>query len=253
MNQKNVLIVDDDEDVRKVISTSLEKDRYRTVTARNGNEGLEKVKEDSFDIAFVDIKMPDISGVQVLQSIKKSSPETVVVLMTGYASVETAVETLKSGAYDYITKPFKMDSLREIIEKAIESPGLPEEFKEDKEEANLMGVALPLFKESLQAIWRGLQPVLGKVTVGVIFNRALERSAQEQPLLESIKIDNEGIHFDQFEASLSSSISVDELRDSLSSLIENTLFILSSLTGDILKGIVEEGTRPHQDRLNELV
>ena len=123
---------------------------------------------------------------------------------------------------------------------------------EGKNETNFIGVAFPLFKKALQAIWKGLQPVLGRVTVGVIFNRALERSAQEQPLLKNIKIDNEGIQLDQFEASLFPTISVEELRESLSCLIENTLFILSRLTGEILKGIVEEGVQPHQDRLNEL-
>ncbi len=133
MIQKNVLIVDDDEDMLDVISASLGKDGYHAVTAQTGKEALEKLEEGFFDIAFVDIKMPDISGVQILESIKEISPETVVVMITGFASVETAVETIKSGAYDYITKPFKMDKLREIIEKAIESPGLPEELKEYQE------------------------------------------------------------------------------------------------------------------------
>ena len=122
MIQRNVLIVDDEKSIREFISVILKQEGYHTVTARTGEEALEKLKEGYFDIALVDIMMPGISGVQVLQSIKKDSPETVVVMMTGFASVETAVETLKSGAFDYITKPFEVDYLRKTIKKALKSP-----------------------------------------------------------------------------------------------------------------------------------
>ncbi len=122
MIQKNVIIIDDDKDMLKVISANLEKEGYHTVTARTGKEGIEKSQEDFFDIAIVDIKMPDISGVEVSKSIKENSPDTKIVMITGYATVETAVSTLKDGAYDYITKPFKMDELKEIIGKAMEKP-----------------------------------------------------------------------------------------------------------------------------------
>ena len=124
MIQNNVLIVDDDKHICELISVILSKEGYHTVTARTGKEALAKLKEGYFDIALVDINMPDISGVQVLHSIKESSRETVVVMITGDASVETAVETLKGGAFDYITKPFEVDYLKETIKKAIESPRL---------------------------------------------------------------------------------------------------------------------------------
>ena len=145
MSQKNVLIVDDDEDMLEVIFRSLEKEGYQTVTAPTGKEALEKLKEGTFDVAVLDIKLPDINGVKILESIKESSPETKVVMITGYASVETAVETLKGGAYDYIKKPFKIDHLKAIVGKAIEEARrerLEQELKESEEQVRLLSKAV---------------------------------------------------------------------------------------------------------------
>ena len=129
MMQKNILIVDDEKGVREFVSAVLKQEGYHTVTAQTGKEAVEKLKEGYFDVAFVDIMMPDITGVQVLQSIKKNSSETVVVMMTGFASVETAIESLKSGAFDYITKPFELDYLRETVKKAIKRLSITKNFR----------------------------------------------------------------------------------------------------------------------------
>jgi len=91
------------------------------MVAKNGSEGLKMATEDKFDLVLTDLKMPDMDGIEVLRSIKEKSPDTIVIIVTGYQTVDTAVNAIKYGAYDYIEKPFTPDALISSVEFALAS------------------------------------------------------------------------------------------------------------------------------------
>ncbi|RCW81784.1 response regulator receiver domain-containing protein [Halanaerobium sp. DL-01] len=115
MNKK-ILIVDDEKNIRLTLKTALKNAGYEVETAVNGEDGLAQVKEDEFPVILLDMKMPGIDGIQFLQELNNKEIETKVIMITGYGSVETAVETLKLGAIDYLRKPFKPEEIIEIVE-----------------------------------------------------------------------------------------------------------------------------------------
>jgi DNA-binding NarL/FixJ family response regulator len=119
MKKKSVLVVDDEESIRFSLKRMLEKEKYRVETADNGSIALKKLANDHFDIVLTDIMMDDISGVELLQSIKKKFSHVLVLLMTGYASITTAIDALRSGATDYIIKPCSKKKILSSIENAI--------------------------------------------------------------------------------------------------------------------------------------
>jgi DNA-binding NtrC family response regulator len=125
MSGKNkILIVEDDERLGEVLKNILEKRSFVTEVALKGSDGLALAKQQNFDIALVDLKMPDIDGIEVLRSIKNFSPNTEVIIMTAFGSIDSAVEAMQHGAFHYITKPFKTDTILIIIEKALEDRDL---------------------------------------------------------------------------------------------------------------------------------
>lgn len=120
----NILVIDDDEPIRDSCQQTLLKTGCRVKVAGEGHEGLSRMQEEAFDVILLDLKMPGLSGVEVLEQIKKNNPETIVIIITGYPSVESAVQTMKLGAYDYLTKPFTPDELRIVIRRALEKRNL---------------------------------------------------------------------------------------------------------------------------------
>jgi DNA-binding NtrC family response regulator len=119
-SQANILVVDDEESMRDSCQQALSQDGNKVEAAEDGLTGLAILEKESFDLVILDLKMPGMSGMEVLKKIKEEDPEVVVVVITGYATVESAVEAMKEGAYDYIPKPFTPDSLRMIVERALE-------------------------------------------------------------------------------------------------------------------------------------
>ncbi len=117
----NVLIVDDEKTIRDSCSQILKKEGYKVRIAGEGREGLLAFKEELFHVVILDLKLPEMDGMEVLARIKEESPETPVIIITGYASIESAVEAIKKGAFEYLTKPFTPEELRVSIKKAIES------------------------------------------------------------------------------------------------------------------------------------
>ena len=115
-----ILVVDDEQSMRDFLAIMLKKEGYEVVAAENGKDALKAVQAEIFDLVITDAKMPYIDGLEVLRTVKEVSPETVVIMITAYASTETAVEAMKLGAYDYMTKPFKVDEIKLIIQKALE-------------------------------------------------------------------------------------------------------------------------------------
>ncbi len=122
-----ILIVDDEESLREMLKEFLEGEGMLVELAQNGREALEKLHSLSFDLVLLDLRMPGVSGVEVLQEIKKEEPELPVVVITAYGSVDNAVETLKMGAFDFITKPFKLEELLNTISRALEVERLKRE------------------------------------------------------------------------------------------------------------------------------
>lgn len=122
-----ILIIDDEQSMRDFLSIMLKKEGYDVVSAETGPDALKAVQNEIFDLVITDVKMPGMDGIDVLKAVKEASPETVVIMITAYATAETAVEAMKLGAYDYITKPFKVDEIKLIIQKALEKRHLRKE------------------------------------------------------------------------------------------------------------------------------
>lgn len=129
-----ILIIDDDNSLRRVLEYNLQDAGYHVLTAASGEEGLRLFAEESPGLVITDMKMPGMDGMQVLKSIKERSPETLVIIITAFGTVDIAVEAMKSGAYDYITKPFNRDELRLTVAKALQFTGLAAENKRLKSE-----------------------------------------------------------------------------------------------------------------------
>jgi len=117
---ENVLIVDDEEGIRSGAERILIRMGLKVLTAARGNEALDIMKRETVSIVLLDLKMPGIDGMQVLKWIKESNLDVIVIVITGYATVETAIEAMKQGAYDFIAKPFEPDHLRIVINRARE-------------------------------------------------------------------------------------------------------------------------------------
>jgi two-component system, NtrC family, response regulator len=129
MSLGKILLVDDDESVRRVLQLQLEEAGYSVVTACDVQEALELADEQGPALVITDLKMPGGSGVDLLNRLRSDHPETTVVMITAFGTVQTAVEAMKSGAYDYITKPVEFDELILIVKRALEHQRLVEEVR----------------------------------------------------------------------------------------------------------------------------
>jgi two-component system response regulator PilR (NtrC family) len=123
----NILIVDDEQSYRQLLSLVFEGDGHTVRTAMNGRLALELIQSDPADVIISDVKMPDMDGIEMLRSVRESSPDLGVVLMTAFASVETAREAFKLGADDFIQKPFDVEELKLIVKKTLEKQALIDE------------------------------------------------------------------------------------------------------------------------------
>jgi DNA-binding NtrC family response regulator len=115
-----ILITDDDIDLRELLTEAVKNWGYEVSVARDGDEALRKLRMERFDIVITDLMMPGMDGLALLQKIKDLDKEILVIIITGYATIETAVKAIESGAYDYIAKPFRLDELMIVIKNACE-------------------------------------------------------------------------------------------------------------------------------------
>jgi two-component system, NtrC family, response regulator PilR len=127
MLEDKILVVDDEQSMREFLDIMLKKEGYKVSLASNGEEVLKTIDKDIFDLVLLDIRMPRMDGITVLKKIKAASPETIVIMITAYASADTAIKAMKEGAYDYVTKPFKVDEIKLIIKNALEKKHLQNE------------------------------------------------------------------------------------------------------------------------------
>lgn len=119
MDFTRILVVDDDEYIRHVLKEFFESLGYEVLTAEGGKDALRKFEPGRFDIVISDLAMPDIDGLELLREIKIRDEKVLFFMITGYPTLESAVEAMKQGAYDYITKPFNMEDMRIKVERAL--------------------------------------------------------------------------------------------------------------------------------------
>ena len=124
-----ILVVDDDESLRRVTEVQLEQEGYAVTTAADGEQALKALAESLQDLVITDLKMPGLTGVDLLRRIRELYPEVVVILVTAFGSVDSAVEAMKLGAYDYLTKPVNSDALRLLVSRALDHVRLREEVR----------------------------------------------------------------------------------------------------------------------------
>jgi len=122
---KHVLVIDDDESLRRVMELTLVEGGFQVATAADGEQGLVKFREKKPGVVICDVQMPGMSGYEVLETIKQERPETLVVIITAFGTIEKAVQAMKLGAYDYLTKPFSRDALRHVLDRAFAFSALP--------------------------------------------------------------------------------------------------------------------------------
>lgn len=127
MMPARILVVDDERSMRDLLAITLRQAGYEVVLSEGGESAVDALRTDTFDLVITDLRMRKVDGLGVLRAAREHSPGTLVLVMTAYASTETAVEAMKLGAYDYLTKPFKLDEIRLTVEKALERKRLQDE------------------------------------------------------------------------------------------------------------------------------
>ena len=130
----SILLVDDEQNILKTVRICLEAAGFQVTAIANPLEALDAVRKKLFDIAFFDLKMSPMDGMQLLKETRQISPETTIILMTAHGSVDSAVEAMKLGAYDYLQKPFEFTELQHFTEKVFEHHRLRRELRALKEE-----------------------------------------------------------------------------------------------------------------------
>jgi DNA-binding response OmpR family regulator len=130
--QVRILIVDDDETIRKSITTVLEEKGYLIDTAENGQAAISKSDKEVYNLALIDIRLPDMDGVQLLTALKETTPKMVKIIITGYPSLQNAVEAVNKGADGYVVKPIKMGELLAMIKEHLKKQQEAGKYTEQK-------------------------------------------------------------------------------------------------------------------------
>jgi|LGVE01.1.fsa_nt_gb DNA-binding NtrC family response regulator len=126
--EARILVVDDEKQVADVLVDYLSNLGYQTVAAYSGHDALSRFKDGDFQLVITDLKMPEMNGMDLLEMVKGWDKRAMVIVITGYGTIESAVEAIKKGAYDFISKPFKMEELEIIIERALDRYALSKQL-----------------------------------------------------------------------------------------------------------------------------
>ena len=143
--QTTILVVDDDREIAENLSDYLNRSGYRVDTAPNGAKGLVLLKEKRHHIAIVDFKLPDINGIDLSKSIRACNPRTIIVLISGYATIQAAAEAIQNGAYDFIAKPFDFGELKITLSRAMQKRAQTERLQRLKRRNLFLAASLPLW------------------------------------------------------------------------------------------------------------
>lgn len=188
--KSTILVIDDDESMRDSCTQILTKDGFLAEIAKDGSSGLEKINETKPDLVLIDLKMPGINGLEVLEKTKEIDPNIIAVVITGYATVESAVEAMKKGAYDFLPKPFTPDELRIIIKRGLERRKLileTESLRREKKliEENFITMVSHQLRSPLVAILQYFEVILGGMA-GKVSGKQKEMIQKAQRRLENL-------------------------------------------------------------------
>ncbi|MGC2424453.1 MAG: sigma-54 dependent transcriptional regulator [Nitrospirota bacterium] len=149
--RETILLVDDEQNTREALSIALGREGYNIIPASSGGEGMKLLEKETVDLIITDLMMPGVSGMDLLDFARKHRPEVMVIMITGHASVETAITAMKNGAFDYITKPIKLDEVKIVIHQAadkrnllLENISLKKELKGKYTFDNIIGTSRPM-------------------------------------------------------------------------------------------------------------
>ncbi|MDH5495303.1 MAG: response regulator, partial [Candidatus Bathyarchaeota archaeon] len=127
-----ILVVDDEESIRKVLKTVLEEEGYVVNTAENGKEAIRKSNVKFYNLALIDIRLPDIDGTKLLTAMKETTPKMVKIIVTGYPTLQNAVEAVNMGADAYVLKPFKMENVLNTIKEQLKKQQETKKYSQEK-------------------------------------------------------------------------------------------------------------------------
>lgn len=187
IKEVNILVIDDEAVIRDGCVKVLAKDIWKVDTAADGLAGLEMVKDNKYDILLLDLMMPGINGLEVIPKVKDIDPDVYIIVITGYATIETAVEAMKKGAFDYISKPFTPDQLRMAVRRVLENKSLRLEadYLRREQEKGLLTIAQEKSK---------IKTILNCMPDGVIVVDEAKRIALYNPIAgKLLKISGEAV------------------------------------------------------------
>jgi len=127
-----ILVVDDDESIRKVLATILEDNGYAVDTAKNGEEAIKKSRLKFYNVALIDIRLPDIEGIELLTKMRNTTPKMRKIIITGYPALQNAIDALNKGADAYIVKPFDMDKVLQTIKEQLKQQKEEKKYNQEK-------------------------------------------------------------------------------------------------------------------------
>ena len=175
MDQGKILITEDEESLRFVLQKALETEGYWVQTAANGASARRLLTDSHFDISLMDIKLPDVDGLDLLKEIKENGTDTAMILMTAQNTMRNAIGAMKNGAFDYITKPFDLDEVLVLVKRAMDSRKLSRDFRELKEEVKKRfepGVNIIGTSPSMQVVYKTIGQVVDTLATILILGES---------------------------------------------------------------------------------
>jgi len=127
-----ILIIDDDDNIRKVLQTILEDEGYHVETAETANKGIEKTEESFFNLALIDVRLPDMEGIELLTKLKETKPKIRKIIVTGYPTLQNAMSAVNSGADGYVLKPFDVEKILVTIKEQLKKQAEEKKYSEEK-------------------------------------------------------------------------------------------------------------------------
>jgi two-component system nitrogen regulation response regulator GlnG len=175
MDQGKILITEDEESLRFVLQKALETEGYWVQAAANGASARRLINESQLDVSLMDIKLPDVDGLDLLREIKENGVDTAMIIMTAQNTMRNAIGAMKSGAFDYITKPFDLDEMLVLVKRAMDSRKLSRDFRELKEEVKKRfepGVNIIGTSSSMQAVYKTIGQVVDTLATILILGES---------------------------------------------------------------------------------
>jgi len=127
-----ILVIDDDEGIRKVVAEALRSEGYSVDTASNGKQAVEKSRTNFYNLALIDIRLPDMEGTKLLTSMKQTTPEMIKIILTGYPALQNAIDAVNKGAHGYLVKPINMDELLRTVEEHMKKQSEMKQYSQER-------------------------------------------------------------------------------------------------------------------------